>query len=128
LRHEEAIGQAYNIASDQPLSQKALFSYIAQEIGVTAPHAHIPYHPLYAAAYASERIATLSGHRIAPFITRHGVKLYGADNQISIDKARRHLGYAPQMPLRQGIHIAATWYMHQDSSSLGGASTLTQVK
>ena len=128
LHHEQAIGEIYNIASDQPLSQKALFSSIAQEIGVAAPRIHVPYHPLYLAAYAAERIATLSGNRVAPFLTRHGVKLYGADNQVSIDKACRHLGYAPQMPLRKGIQVTAAWYMHQDTYSSGETPTPIQVK
>ena len=116
---EHAVGQAYNIGNDQPLSQKALFSAIAQEIGVAPPRMHVPYYPLYAAAYAAERIATLSGDRIPPFVTRHGVKLYGADNRLSIAKARRDLGYAPQVPLLKGVRLAATWYQHQDSWTLG---------
>jgi nucleoside-diphosphate-sugar epimerase len=119
MDHEHAVGQVYNIGSDQLLSQKALFSSIAQEIGVAPPRIHVPYYPLYAAAYAAERIATLSGNRIPPFVTRHGVKLYGADNRLSIDKARRDLGYVPQVPLRTGVRFAATWYLHQDSWTLG---------
>jgi dihydroflavonol-4-reductase len=128
LRHEQAVGEIYNIASDQPLTQKALLSSIAQELGVAEPHIHVPYHLLYAAAYTAERTATLSGHRISPFITRHGVKLYGADNQVSIDKAHRHLGYTPQMPLRKGIHAAAMWYLNEGSSRLAAASALASIK
>ena len=119
MDHEHAVGQVYNIGSDQLFSQKALFSSIAQEIGVAPPRMHVPYYPLYAAAYAAERIATFSGNRIPPFVTRHGVKLYGADNHLSIDKARRDLGYVPQVPLRKGVQFAATWYLHQDSWTLG---------
>jgi nucleoside-diphosphate-sugar epimerase len=119
MDHEHAVGQVYNIGSDHPLSQKALFSSIAQEIGVAPPRMHVPYYPLYAAAYTAERIATFSSNRILPFVTRHGVKLYGADNHLSIDKARRDLGYAPQVPLRKGVQFAATWYLHQDSWTLG---------
>lgn len=117
MYHENAVGHVYNIGNDQPLSQKELFSFIAQEIGVSSPRIHVPYYPLYAAAYAAERIATFSGYRIQPFLTRHGVKLYGADNHLCIDKARRELGYMPRVPLRAGVRHAASWYMHQDSWS-----------
>ena len=115
LDHPGAVGHVYNICHDQPLTQEGLFTAIAQELGVAPPRLRVPYFPLYAAAYAAERIADLSADRIPPFVTRHGVKLYGADNRISIDKARRELGFAPQMPLREGVHIAAWWYQHQDS-------------
>jgi nucleoside-diphosphate-sugar epimerase len=126
MDHQRAVGQAYNIGSDQLLSQRALFASIAQEIGVAPPRIHVPYHLLYAVAYAAERIAAFSGSRIPPFITRHGVKLYGADNRLSIEKARRELGYAPQMPLRDGVQAATAWYMHQDSWAPENMPTVAQ--
>jgi nucleoside-diphosphate-sugar epimerase len=115
MYHERAVGQAYNISNDQPLTQKELHTAIAQEIGSTPLRIHVPYYPLYAAAYTAERIATASGYRIAPFVTRHGIKLYGANNRLSIDKARRDLGYAPQVPLLKGVQLTMDWYLHQDS-------------
>lgn len=117
MDQERALGQIYNIGSDQPLSQKALFASIAHEIGVPPPRIHMPYHMLYAAAYAAERIAGVSHSPVPPFVTRHGVKLYGADNQLSIDKARRELGYMPQVPLPEGIRFSAAWYLHPDSGT-----------
>jgi hypothetical protein len=86
---------------------------------VAPPRIHAPYYPLYAAGYAAERIAIFSGNRIPPFVTRHGVLLYGADIHLSIAKARRDLGYAPQVPLREGVRLATTWYQHQDSWTVG---------
>lgn len=115
LDHPRAVGQAYNICNDQPLTQVGLLTAIAQELGVAPPRIHAPYFPLYAAAFAAERLANLSGNRIPPFVTRHGVKLYGADNRLSVEKARRELGFAPKVPLREGVQRTAAWYLHQDS-------------
>ncbi|HEY0756618.1 MAG TPA: NAD-dependent epimerase/dehydratase family protein [Ktedonobacteraceae bacterium] len=114
LDHEKALGQAYNIANDQPLTQQELLSSIAKEVGGEPPHIYAPYWPLYTAAYSAERLSNLSKFRIAPFVTRHGVKLYGADNRISIDKARRELGYVPQVSLSEGIRLTAAWYRNRD--------------
>jgi nucleoside-diphosphate-sugar epimerase len=113
-----AEGQIYNIGNDQPLTQGLFLSSIAHEIEVAPPRLHVPYYPLYAAAYAAERIAVLSNNRIPPFLTRHGVKLYGANNRLSIAKARRELGYSPQVSIREGIHITADWYLRQDTWTL----------
>jgi nucleoside-diphosphate-sugar epimerase len=110
LDAEDAIGQAYNIGNDEPLTQLEYRSAIAQEIGVAPPHSHVPYSPLYAAAYVFERISTLSGYRIPSVVTRHGVKILGGDNRISIDKARRDLGYVPQVSVREGVRLTAAWY------------------
>lgn len=119
LDSERAVGKAYNIGNDKVITQKVFLSTIAQEIGVKTPHIHVPYYPLYAAAYAAERIATFSNNRIPPFVTRHGVKLYGADNRLSISKARRELGYAPKVPLVEAVRITCDWYQHQDTWTSG---------
>lgn len=115
MGHERALGQVFNIGSDQPLSQRALLASIAHEIGAAPPRIHVPYRMLYAAAYAAERIATLTRSRIPPLVTRHGVRLYGADNQLSIEKARRDMGYVPRVPLRVGVQVSAAWYLRQGS-------------
>jgi nucleoside-diphosphate-sugar epimerase len=131
LDADEAVGQVYNIGNDQVLSQQALLSTIAQELVVKTPHIHVPYSPLYAAAYAAERLATASKNRILPFVTRHAVKLYGADNRLSIDKARRELGYLPKVPLIEAVRKSCEWYQHQESWTFGqvpvSISQLTQV-
>jgi len=42
-----------------------------------------------------------------------GVKLFGGDNRHSIEKARRELGYEPQIAVREGVRRAAEWYREQ---------------
>jgi nucleoside-diphosphate-sugar epimerase len=121
LDSDRAVGQAFNIGPDPSLTQQEYLSAIAQEIGVKPPHIHVPYHPLYAAAYAAERIATLSAYRIPPVITRHGIKILGEDNHLSIGKARRELGYAPRVHPREGVRLTATWYQKPDSGTPASA-------
>jgi nucleoside-diphosphate-sugar epimerase len=115
--HKRAVGQAYNIGHDQPLTQEELLRAIAQEIGVAPPRLHVPYHALYAAAYAAEHLAALSHYRSNALVTRHGVSLYGADRRLVIDKARWELGYTPRVPLHEGVRRAATWYRQQVMAS-----------
>jgi nucleoside-diphosphate-sugar epimerase len=110
LEREEAIGHAYNITNDQPLCQKAFLEAIAAELGASPPRLHAPYRALYAAGYAAERVANVTRSRRQPIVTRLGVKLFGTDNRHSIERARRELGYEPQVSLRDGIRRAAAWY------------------
>lgn len=116
LDSERAVGQVYNISNDQIITQEQYLSAIAQEVGALPPRTHVPYYPMYAAAYVAERISTLSGYRIPPVATRHGIKILGEDGRLSIDKARRELGYVPQVPIREGVRLTATWYQQQESS------------
>jgi nucleoside-diphosphate-sugar epimerase len=110
LDRERALGQAYNITNDRPLTQAQMLHAIANEIGAGPPRVHIPYGALYAAGYAAERIAALTRSERQPLVTRLGVKLFGTDNRHAIDKAKRELGYRPWVALREGVHLAASWY------------------
>jgi nucleoside-diphosphate-sugar epimerase len=110
LDHERAAGQAYNITNDRPLTQKQLMHAIARELGTGTPRLHVPYHALYAAGYAAERLAKVARSSRRPPITRLGVAFYGTDNRYSIEKARRELGYAPRVALGEGIRLTANWY------------------
>jgi len=58
----------------------------------------------------------------ASFVVFEGVEALSRPGPGDPDKARRDLGYAPQVPLREGVRLAATWYQHQDSRALGNAS------
>ena len=110
LELDSAIGQAYNIGNDRPLSQRQFMDGLAREIGA-APRAFgsptAPCTPLRIRPSAWQRMMHSSGE---PVVTRHGVNLFGTDNRHAIDKARSELGYRPRMPLDEGIRNAAAWY------------------
>jgi nucleoside-diphosphate-sugar epimerase len=115
LDHADALGHAYNITNDRPLTQRQLLEAIAQEIGAEPPSLRLPYRTLYAAGYAGERLARLTPSRSRPPITRLGVAFFGTDNRYSIANARRELGYTPRVALRDGVRLAAAWYRERDS-------------
>jgi nucleoside-diphosphate-sugar epimerase len=111
LDGEHAVGQAYNVTNDRPLTQKELLKAIAREVGARPPRFHVPYRALYAAGYVAERVATLAPSWRRPPITRLGVAFAGTDNRYGIDKARRELGYMPRVDLDEGVRLAAGWYL-----------------
>ena len=113
LDRDVAVGQAYNVTNDRPLTQRQVLDAIADEIGARRPRLHVPYRALYAAGYVAERLARIARTRRQPPLTRLGVKLFGTDNRQAIDKARLELGYRPAVPLHDGIRLAAAWYRSQ---------------
>lgn len=114
LDHPDAVGQAFNITNDSPLTQRQMLEAIAHEIGGSPPHVHLPYRALYAAGYAAERLAALGPSRRRPPITRLGVAFFGTDNRYAIGKARAELGFRPRVPLREGVRLTAAWYCDGD--------------
>jgi nucleoside-diphosphate-sugar epimerase len=110
---DHAVGQAYNISNDRPLTQQQVLEAIAHDIGTKPPTVHMPYRALYAGGSTAERLASFTSMQRQPILTRLGVKLFGTDNRHAIDKARRELGYTPQVTIRDGIRLAAAWYRAQ---------------
>ena len=117
--HAAAVGQAYNIGNDRPLTQEQFLGAMAQEIGARPPRVHVPFLPLYALAFAIEQLAVLGRSQHQPLITRLGAKLFGTNNLHTIDKACRELGYTPKVSIPEGIRIAGSWYRLQRSELTG---------
>jgi nucleoside-diphosphate-sugar epimerase len=114
VHHGRAVGQAFNVTNDMPMTQEEFMRAIALAIGARSPRRHVPYRPLYAAASAVERVALLTQTEHRPPVTRLGVAFIATDIRFSIDKARRELGYIPRVGLHEGVRIAASWYLRHD--------------
>jgi dihydroflavonol-4-reductase len=69
---EGAVGDAYNITNDQPLTQERFLQAVAAEIRCRPPRRHVPLRLLSAAAFAAERISDVPGRSGAggPPLTR----------------------------------------------------------
>ncbi|MEA2315466.1 MAG: hypothetical protein QOI03_2158 [Solirubrobacteraceae bacterium] len=112
LQREEAVGQAYNIGNDEPLTQRQVLDAIATEVGAPRAWLRVPYRVLYGASRIAERVALLTG-AARPVLTRTEVRVLGGDNRQAIDKARAELGYSPAVRLHEGIRLAAASYRSQ---------------
>lgn len=112
LDQQRALGQIYNLTTDEPMTQEEYLRATAKAVGANPLWIHVPYHSLYAAAVVAERAAKLTRMR-RPLITRLGVALFGTSNRHAIDKARLDLGYSPTVPMREGVQRAAAWYRQE---------------
>jgi nucleoside-diphosphate-sugar epimerase len=120
LDREDAVGRAYNITNDRPLTQEQFLQAIARAVGAHPPRLHVPYGALYAAGYAAEWLATHARSRVRPPITRLGVAFLGTPNRYAIGRARRELGYEPRVDLPDGVRLAAAWYRQGDRARPAG--------
>jgi nucleoside-diphosphate-sugar epimerase len=116
--HEHAPANVYNITNDRPLTQQEMFDAIADAVGGTRPTRHLPYVPVYYGSMVAEKVVARLTHT-RPLVTQLGAMMFGSDNRQSVEKARRELGYEPQVDLRTGIRLAAEWFnaggMHEPS-------------
>jgi nucleoside-diphosphate-sugar epimerase len=107
--HPNAPGQVFNISNDHPLTQQEMYNAIADAVDGKRPTRHLPYYPTYYGSIFAEKVVARIT-RTKPVVTQLGVMMFGSDTRHSIEKARRELGYAPQVDLRAGIQLAAEWF------------------
>lgn len=104
----QAIGHSYNIAGDHPVSFRELATAIAHSLSKPLPKGDIP---LWLANLASDVFALVPGMKgeNAP-LTRSRVKFLTNSRVYDIGRAKSELGFAPIMPLEEGMQRTAEWY------------------
>jgi nucleoside-diphosphate-sugar epimerase len=116
---DEVIGRAYTIADDRRITQAEYLNTIADCLHVPHVSRRVPYFPLYAAGRTAELVWQALGRRKAapPPVTTYGVTLLAGDQQFSIEKARRELGYAPEFDIAHGVAEGVKWYLEAKKGS-----------
>jgi dihydroflavonol-4-reductase len=104
----EAVGEAFILAGARHTSVEELVGLIAEKAGVPPPGFHWPAGPLYAAAALCEDLCRPLG--IEPPLHRRRLDFYLKNRAFRIDKARRVLGWEPQVDLASGITRTLEWY------------------
>ena len=103
-----ALGEAFILAGARHTTVEELVGLIAERAGVPPPRFHWPARPFYAAAALCEGLCRPLG--IEPPLHRRRLDFYLKNRAFRIDKARRVLGWEPQVDLETGITRTLEWY------------------
>ena len=107
--HPNALGQTYILAEERCFTLNHVVEAIANAVGAPVPKAHRPHWPRAAGAALYEALCRPLG--IAPLPHRARAASFVPQRASSIDKARHELGYAPKVPLEEGLDRTASWYL-----------------
>ena len=109
---ERTAGRAYFISSDEVYSMQQLATRIAEMMGRRARQLAIPRPLAFGVALAAEGVAALT--RKPPVINRDKVRdLSERCWGCSIERAKRELGYNPQIPIEAGLRETIDWYKRE---------------
>ena len=119
----ETIGQAYTLVNDERVTQATYLNTIADALGVQHVSLKVPFSALYTAGRSAELLWQAMRRRDAapPPLTTYGITLQGGDQQFSIEKARRELGYVPQFDIQRGVAEGVKWYRARTQGTLPSA-------
>jgi nucleoside-diphosphate-sugar epimerase len=110
LEKDEAVGQAFNVADGRLVTKHEFFGTIAELAGLPKPTRHIPLGVARPLTYALEGLWKLLGVDQPPLLSRARLKLLGLNLDYSIAKARRLLGYDPQVDFQEGMQVTMEWF------------------
>jgi nucleoside-diphosphate-sugar epimerase len=105
---EAACGEAFILSGPEYLPISELVEIIAQELGKPIPRWRVPIWPVMGAAKICKALCPVLG--LEPPLYPRRLDFFRKDRAFDISKAKRVLGYEPQVGLREGVTRTATWY------------------
>lgn len=104
-------GQTYLIADEEYYALNDLVKIVGQAQDIDVTVTHLPFWPLWTAAVATE--AVCAPLNISPPLFRRRVDWFRQNRAFDIGKAKRELGYDPQIKLLEGLKRTAAWYKQE---------------
>lgn len=104
----QAIGRAYNAADGLAITWEQYLVDLAKLAETPMPR-RIPPTAAHVAAVLLEKTWHLLGKKERPPLTREALNLVGGDLHIPIDRAKKELGYAPQITYEAGLESVAEY-------------------
>ncbi|MFW5870863.1 MAG: NAD-dependent epimerase/dehydratase family protein [Verrucomicrobiota bacterium] len=104
-------GEAYLIADEEYVEIEDLVKRTARAMGKEISIKHYPVWPLIVAGHVCEKVC--SPLKITPPIFPRRVDWFRQNRAFKIDKAKRDLGYKPEIGLDEGLKRTAQWYKEE---------------
>ncbi len=108
LENEQAVGQVYHIAGPRPVTVRELAEAIARALGRPFRPPTVPRPLAFAGAWLMTGLLRPLG--VQPPLTPGRVRFLTENRGVSIEKARRELGYEPAYSLEAGLRETVAWY------------------
>lgn len=105
---QQAIGEAFNIAGNQPVTLRTLAQEIAKSIQAPPPRGWIPMPLAQTVALVGDALPASIRHR-APLTTSR-LDFLTHSRMYEVGKARRLLDFTADTPLASGLAETAKWY------------------
>jgi nucleoside-diphosphate-sugar epimerase len=106
-----AAGRTYILGGGEVTTLAELVRITAEVAGRPGPRLRLPIWPVWLAGAACEVVCAPLG--LSPPIYRRRVDFFRKSRAFDIGRARRELGYAPAVGLREGIRRTLEWYREQ---------------
>ena len=108
---EEAVGQIYNLADNEPVSIRELVRKIAETMGAPPPRLNVPLWMVFPISFAVELGCKSLGKE--PPVSRRSLSFFTSNTNFDISKARTELGFNPKTSLDEGLKVTHDWMLSE---------------
>ena len=106
---KHSVGQAYNVSDGSDVTWRQYVDRLVKIIGVSSPKIVIPYRLAYLTGWVMEKLYRVLQIKGRPLLTRMAAELFGTNQGFLINKARRELGYEPEIDFDEGMRRVEVW-------------------
>lgn len=110
-------GEAYNITSQGPITQREFLDLFADALQVPRLTRHVAYPLAFAGGFLLELRDRLLLRAQPPRVTRYGAWLLGRHLEYSTAKARSRLGWQPAIGYPESIERTLRWFVNHESGA-----------
>jgi nucleoside-diphosphate-sugar epimerase len=114
IEHDNAVGQVYNITDGRLVSKKEFMGTIARLAGYPEPTKTVPIGVARALTTVLEGTWKMLGKTEAPILSQARLKMLGLNLDYSCDKARREIGYNPEISFERAMQMTIDWFRQQN--------------
>jgi dihydroflavonol-4-reductase len=105
-------GEIFHLAGPEVLSVKDVANIIGEAVGAQIPRFTLPLFPVKIAAWSMEKAFSLFRREAPLSLGKLGFFIH--PKPLSIQKAKKELGYSPGMDFRRGMQATIAWYREHD--------------
>jgi nucleoside-diphosphate-sugar epimerase len=106
-------GQAYNITNGEPVLLWETLRWLCRELALPPPRGRVPRSLGMLLGGALELYHHALRPNEEPKLTRYSVQVLACTMTLDISRARRQLGYAPDVTVQQGLTRFVAWWKEQ---------------
>ena len=115
--NDKAIGQAYNVAPTEMATLKGFARSMARALGGRKIEGTMPYSIAYVWCALMEGISKLRRVKEMPFLNIYSLEIMQTESCLDGSKARRELGWEPQVSIDEGVRQYVEWRRSQDKKN-----------
>lgn len=103
LEKEVAAGKTYNITNDEPMKFKEILNLFFNEMGIEGNYRRMNYPLVKKIVEIMEKTYLFLKIRKEPLLTLYTLYLLKYSQTLSVEKAKRELGYKPRLTVKEGV-------------------------